>query len=347
MTKKVLRISIPGFNGEATLSQYLDYEFLERIEWEVHLNSGPDEIDAWFVIEDVEREHDFAYVSPQNIFYGTAETARPYGYLSESKSRIAFLQQFAHIFSHHDLYLENAHPAIPFLPWMVNSNHGASMMMDHKRNLSFLRTTNLNQKVSNPLISVFCSTQKMTPGHRLRLRFTEELKKHFGSELVWYGNGIRSVPEKWDGLAPFKYTVVMENHVAHNVITEKVQDAFICETFPFYWGAPNLKQYFHQDGFIEINILDLRGSIEIIEEALNSGVSTQARTEKALATNRDLALNKYNFVNRIFESFFQWGNFASEKQPIELRPSIDFRSREEKLQQWIINRGASILRNVR
>jgi hypothetical protein len=339
MKQKVLKISVPGFSTNATLDQYIDFDLMAKLNWSIQINSGEGEADVWFVLEDVPAYDDRAIVAPENVFYGSAETALPLGYLAESRYQQAFLRQFRHIYTHHDLYWENAHSELPFLGWMINSNHGPTIVSNHHRDHKFLSANHVIEKKESPLMSVFCSNQSMTPGHRLRFRFVEELKKYFGENLEWFGNGVKSIPEKWDGLAPYRYTIVLENHPAYNVITEKLYDAFLAKCFPIYWGAPNVDDYFSSKGFMKINIEDLRDAKKRISSLIESDVDREPGVLAAIEHNRRLVLNEYNSVSRLLRIADRFFNASAQRTLMELNPRNSFLSGAERLQNAMIQKG--------
>ncbi|MCX8487892.1 MAG: glycosyltransferase family 10, partial [Opitutales bacterium] len=103
-------------------------------------------------------------------------------------------------------------------------------------------------------ISVICSNKAMIGGHRRRLRFVEQLLEL--SPMPRFGRGFRDLPDKWDGLAPFRYSVAVENSRHDHYWTEKIADCFLAGTVPIYWGAPNIKEYFPEEAMIVIDTLD-------------------------------------------------------------------------------------------
>jgi hypothetical protein len=139
--------------------------------------------------------------------------------------------------------------------------------------------------------------QDLTPTHQMRIRFSLELKKILGPKLFWYGNGINSVAEKWDGITPYKYSIVLENQSRYNVVTEKISDSFLGLSFPLYWGAPNISDVFDEKGFEIINIENLPESVDKIEKAIAENLF-DARLEY-LVKNRNIVLNEFNFLKRI------------------------------------------------
>lgn len=347
MKPRILKVSVPGFSQNATFDQYTDFDLAQKLNWEIRVNSGEERADAWFVLEDIPEFDKRANVARENIFYGSAETALPLGYLSESRYLQRFLQQFSQIFTHHDLYWPNVHSELPFLGWMINSNHGPSIMQRHHRDHKFLSTYDIPEKIESPVMSVFCSNQSMTAGHRLRFRFTQELKKYFGNNLVWFGNGVQSIPEKWEGLAPYRYSVVLENHPAYNVITEKLYDAFLTLTYPFYWGAPNVNHYFTPQGLTKINIEDIKESITKIASMIERNTANSQEAQEALIKNRLLVLNEYNLASRILRIAEKYFKPMAKLESVSLEPRRSFLTMSERAQNALIHIGHKTLNQVR
>lgn len=266
--------------------------------------------DAWCIIENVNLVDRYCEVNPGNIFFLSAETAQNFGHIEESGTLKRFLDQFGKVFTFHQYLDDRCVSQPPFLPWMINANHGDSIWNGHERDVNYFDKLDFVQK--RGLISVICSSQDMTPTHKMRLRFVKRLAEHFGDELVWFGNGINSVEEKWDAIAPFKYTIVLENQSRHNVITEKLGDAFLGLSYPFYWGAANVDNTFNANGFTQINIEDFEGTIRKIREGIKDDlVNTK---HDYLIENKNRVLHEHNFLNRmlaISERLATAGNYQS------------------------------------
>jgi hypothetical protein len=290
-----VKLSSRGSGKDLNLSQFVGNDANSIDGCQFFVNSHVDEADVWFVMEQPDDDDLACRVPASRVFFLTAETAFPTGYYMDSPARMAYLEQFARVFTCHDVYLDTVTYELPFLPWMVNANHGPSVTAPHQRDLQFLQSLEVLDKPQ--ALSVFCSTQTLTPTHRLRLRFVEQLKAHFGDQLHWYGNGVNPVAEKWEGLAPYRYSVVLENQASAHVITEKLMDAFLALCYPIYWGAPDVAEYFDARSFTTIDIKDLAGSIARIEALLGSDAYEQRLA--AIRASRDLVLTKYHLYRRL------------------------------------------------
>lgn len=261
-----VKISSRGSGREPDISQFVGNS---RGVWNgcrFHINSTIDKADVWLVVEDVEDFETSCAVPRDSVIFLSAETSWPSGFYDTNPARCRFLDQFSWIYTCHDVYRPNVTASLPFLPWMVNANHGPSISRPHERDVNFLRDLNALDKSKE--LSVICSTQTAIPGHRMRLRLVEALKEHFGDRLDWFGNGVNPIPDKWAGLAPYKYTIAIENHQAVNVATEKIWDPYLTLTFPIYGGAPNIHDFLPPGALLAIDVKDLNGSIEAIEALL-------------------------------------------------------------------------------
>ena len=117
-------------------------------------------------------------------------------------------------------------------------------------------------------ISTVCSIRqgRLTLHHR-RYNFTAQLKKHI-SELDIYGHGVKPINDKAEALDSYQHHIAIENHVYPHHLTEKLPDAFLGYTLPFYHGCPNAVDYFPPESFIPIDIDNFDRTVEIIRSTL-------------------------------------------------------------------------------
>ena len=146
-------------------------------------------------------------------------------------------------------------------------------------------------------ISVICSNKAMIGGHRRRLRFVEQLLEL--SPMPRFGRGFRDLPDKWEGLAPFRYSVAVENSRHDHYWTEKIADCFLAGTVPIYWGAPNIRDYFPADSMIVIDTLDPVEVARIIKTEATP--EAYQRRLPALREAKRRVLEEYN----LFEVAYQ------------------------------------------
>jgi hypothetical protein len=120
-------------------------------------------------------------------------------------------------------------------------------------------------------ISTVCSSKQQGHTlHRKRYQFTQELKQRL-PELDVFGHGVRPMDDKAEALDEYRYHVAIENHVGEHHWTEKLSDAFLGATLPFYYGAPDAVDYFPSESFIPIDIHDVEDASETIRRAIDEG----------------------------------------------------------------------------
>lgn len=139
------------------------------------------------------------------------------------------------------------------------------------------RMLTYDQMVATPpleksrLIATVCSSKKQKHTlHNRRYRFTQEIKRLI-PELDIYGHGVRKIDDKAESLDQYKYHIAIENYLGEHHWTEKLADAFLGVTLPFYYGCSNAEEYFPRESFIRININDVAGSYETIRRAIDAG----------------------------------------------------------------------------
>lgn len=105
--------------------------------------------------------------------------------------------------------------------------------------------------------------------HHRRFNLMHHLMQEF-PEMHVYGRGARPLPDndKAGALDSYRYHVAIENYIGPHHWTEKLADAFLGLTLPFYAGCPNATDYFPQDSFIPIDINDPAGAVRIIRDSI-------------------------------------------------------------------------------
>ena len=292
-----IKISIPSFSDKINIAQFVGNTQNIGFGCKFYINDPTlQEADYWFVIDDLRLQEETVCINKEKVYFVSAEVVYEKGYFDDPRST-AFLDQFSNIITCHDIYRENTKYDIPFLNWMISANHGPSIFGISTRDINWFKENNSINKTKT--ISVFCSNQDETVDHRLRLKFVSAIKKHFGDTLDWYGNGINPLPEKWGGIAPYKYHIVIENQSRNNIITEKLFDCFLGMAYPIYYGAPNANEFFDPNSFTQIDIMDYNGSIRKIEEVIK-----EDRWEKKLPLlieSKNRVLYDYNLFKRLAE----------------------------------------------
>ena len=290
-----VKLSASLWDGGTSLEEYIGCKNNTIDGVRFYINPPRDmEFDFWFVVDDINGRQESTFVNPKRIYYFTAETIQEPGFFDTSTAQ-SFLGQFFKIFTSHDIYTENAFIQPPFQAWMINANHGFSDFFESRRGIDYLSSLKRLEKTG--IISVICSNKAVTPFHHLRLKFVSEMKKVFKDKVHWYGNGISPIPSKWDGIAPYKYHLCIENKSQNNSITEKLLDSYLGLSFPIYWGAPNVSEYFPSKSFQLIDIFDRKKSIQVIEKIIST--DPYDNVLPCLLKARDSVLNELNPFKRM------------------------------------------------
>ncbi|MGC1496649.1 MAG: glycosyltransferase family 10 [Sulfitobacter sp.] len=92
-------------------------------------------------------------------------------------------------------------------------------------------------------MSLIASAKRDSAGHILRHEMVDFVQDQ-GLDVSVLGRGYAPFDKKEEGLAPYQFSVVIENIQEPNYFTEKIVDAVLCETVPIYWGCPNIGDYF-------------------------------------------------------------------------------------------------------
>jgi hypothetical protein len=146
-------------------------------------------------------------------------------------------------------------------------------------------------------VSIICSAKRNTQAlHRKRLMFSMELARLM-PELDLFGRGIRPIDDKAEALDPYRYHVVIENYRAPHHWTEKLADAFLGCTLPFYYGAPNAGDYFPEQSFIAI---DLKSPSEVARRIRAAIVDNEyAQRMPFILEARRRVIEEYNMISLI------------------------------------------------
>ena len=155
------------------------------------------------------------------------------------------------------------------------------------------------------LLSWVTSAKTGRVGHRRRMTFLSSIQNQVTFDL--WGRGFRPLDNKWDGMAPYRYSLAIENHCGPHYWTEKLADCFLSWTMPIYYGCTNIDDYFPAESFVSIDIDDPHAS-ERLNEIIHSDL--WAKNRDAIEHSRNLVLEKYQFFPFITREII-----AFEKQP--------------------------------
>ncbi|MDC0595393.1 glycosyltransferase family 10 [Acidimicrobiia bacterium] len=280
------------------------YEFVGNNESEFNgckfwINSEHKEADVWFVIEDLNNHLMNTNIERARTIFLSSETSWYEDYFTK-KHKKNFLDQFGRIYSCYETGRRQFYD-IPFLTWMINNNHIKTREVENFRDINYFMK--LNHLEKSKKLSIICSTKSFTDGHKKRLDFVYKLKEHFQEDLDWFGNGINPIQSKWEGIAPYKYHIAIENKINKHIISEKLYDSYLGLSMPIYSGSSNVNKYFSDKSVIKIDINNLKKSIEIIEKAFS---------EKLFEKNYKFIVESKNKVCKELNLFYRLSVIAKE-----------------------------------
>lgn len=160
------------------------------------------------------------------------------------------------------------------------------------RPFDFLKNHKVMEKPKK--LSWVCSDESTIRGHRYRLQFLERLKEHL--DFDHFGRGYRPIADKWDALAPYRYSIAFENFRSDYYFTEKLTDCFVAETMPIYYGSETITQFFPVESLIILDPED-PDIFKIIEDVSKS--NRWQKNHDAILEAKRLVLDEYNVFARL------------------------------------------------
>lgn len=99
------------------------------------------------------------------------------------------------------------------------------------------------------MVSLIASAKRSQEGHQLRHEIADWAQvQNLNVDVM--GGGYNPFDVKSDGLASYRFSIVIENVRERNYFTEKLIDAVLCDTVPIYWGCPNISDFMETKGMI-------------------------------------------------------------------------------------------------
>ena len=262
------------------------------------------------------------YCSPDNVWALMQEPYVP----GSREWMVNGHERYSYVFTHHQLPRFNQKKYIrcqPAVPWHVNKNYDELKL--------------LNAPTKQKQLSWITSNLTLLPGHKARVDFLNFLGAS-NITIDIYGKGINFIEDKWDGLAPYRYSLAIENSSSPDYWTEKVADCFLSWTVPIYYGCTNLEEYFPSGAFIRIDITRPQEALEIIRNVLVSD-DWDSRLH-ALKEARELVLDKYQFFPQACNLIERYHKKSVPKQ-LELHPYRERNVLLKKLRRrlsWLLGR---------
>lgn len=263
------------------------------------INENNIECDWYVVLDDIKNEEEII-CDPEHTILITVEPP------SIKKYNKKFLKQFHTIITFQNIYGSNI-VNFPILPWYI----GAHYNLKEKRFDKFTKSYDELKKthpIKSKTLSIITSDKTRTSGHKARMKFLQIVKKHFGEQIDVFGARINTIPDKWDGIAPYKYHLAIENSSYYNYFSEKLSDAFLSESYPIYFGCKNIFDYFPKNSMTLIDINNPDEAIDKIKRVIDGNYFDKFHDE--IIQSKNLILDHYQFFPKISEII----NNLSEKK---------------------------------
>lgn len=186
----------------------------------------------------------------------------------------------------------------PALPWHVDKSYDT------------LKKFKPSEKTMK--LSCITSNKRNFQGQKERMDFIDNIKKKLQIDI--FGKGINPIKDKWDGLYPYRYSLIIENFKGPDYWSEKLADCFLAWTMPIYYGCTNIDDYFPKESLVKIDISN-PDVFQQIEEIISSDL--WEKRQKAISHSRDLILEKYQFFPFIVSKIKEWEKDNRNKSNIE------------------------------
>ena len=147
----------------------------------------------------------------------------------------------------------------------------------------------IHEKSEN--ISIIASAKRSMVGQKLRHKVIRKHGQVFDAVL---GGGYQPISNKIQGLANFRYSIVIENCRRNYYFSEKLIDCFSTGTVPIYWGCPSIGLFFDKSGMICFeHISELKNILDRI--GTDDYESRQAAIRRNLETAKQFVYPEYAF----------------------------------------------------
>ena len=145
-------------------------------------------------------------------------------------------------------------------------------------------------------VNMLFSHKRGTKGHRLRHEIYNKI-----NNVDYFGSGCNNPFEhKEEILAPYRFSIVVENSQINDYFSEKLLDTIALGTIPIYWGTKNIGNYFNKEGIISFN------TIEELQQILNTLTPELYESKfNAIQENLDIVKKYYCQEDWLFDNIFK------------------------------------------
>lgn len=215
-------------------------------------------------------------------------------------------EKFSTVFTHHlpsdDPKYIVSHPAVC---WHVNR--------------TFDQLVSCEIPPKSKTISWIAGNARDLPGHIKRLALLNFIRQDNTLDIDLFGRAVQFIEDKWDGLAPYKYSLAIENSSSPDYWTEKISDCFLAWSVPFYYGCTNLEKYFPEESFVRIDIDHPEKSVKKIKSVIEA--DDLEKRMPAIEEARNLVLYEYQLFPHLVKLIRKHPNNLSKSKEMITIPA--------------------------
>ncbi|MCP9903235.1 hypothetical protein KBY72_12165 [Cyanobium sp. BA5m-21] len=189
-------------------------------------------------------------------------------------------------------YLPTLHENYKLVPFSSNFL-GANASNFH----SFLIASHQKRKLCSMIVNLDHDLSKT--GYSFRnVAYNVAKQKEF---IDIYGSSFNPIDLKLDGLAPYYFSIAMENSKEDFYFTEKIIDCFLTKTIPLYYGCPSISKIFDSRGILHFSDLnELQIILSNLSLDLYHELESYAEINFNIAVNSNFACFK-GFLKRTLD----------------------------------------------
>lgn len=194
-----------------------------------------------------------------------------------------------------------------FTKWAYPSSMKAGVNISYDS----LKQLKLSEKI-NKMICIQ-SNKRILHGHLLRLEFIERFCSKNTKDIDIAGSITKDQEfsrfmnhvnlkndDKFETLLNYKYSLTFDNGQYKNYFGTQITDSLLTWTLPFYWGCPNIEEFFPVGSYVKIDITN-DNEIQKISSIIEDESFFESNIE-SINNARELILDKYNMWNVIWEA---------------------------------------------
>jgi hypothetical protein len=133
-----------------------------------------------------------------------------------------------------------------------------------------------------------------------------------------FGRAVRPIADKFEALAPYRYSLAVENTKGPDYWTEKLADCFLTWTVPLYHGCTNVHRYFPEDSLVPIDIDRPEEAFDLLRRVQRE--PDWHRRLPALAEARKRVLERYQLMAHASDLIRRHGGAETEPDDVVLPP---------------------------